>query len=174
MKFEEAVRSRNTTEEGTRSWNSSRETFAQFNAGESFTSEYEILRADLSQLFLEATEGLSNVRYMYGDSVKSLEQTEKNLNVAFTGGSRDTFDLVVAADGSTSRTRSMILDEHVLKDSCKSLGQYVAFFGIPSRPTDTKMWLWYNTPRGLSVMTRPHRTPSTIGAYLCVTMPARG
>ena len=169
MKLEERLRSRHTTEEGTTFLNSSGKAFAQFEA-----AEYEILRADLSQLFLETTENLSNVQYKYGDSIKSLEQTDKNINVTFTGGSKDTYDLVVAADGGTSKTRSMILNEQILKDSYKDLGQYIAFFSIPSRPTDPKMWQWYNAPKGLSIMLRPHRNPSTMGAYLCVTMPARG
>ena len=174
MKLEEAVKSRHTTEQGTTFLNSSGKAFAQFNAGDSFTAEYEILRADLSRLFLEATEGLGSVRYIYDDSVKSLEHTDKEVHVAFTGGSKDTFDLVVAADGSTSKTRSMILDEQVLKDSYNFLGQYIAFFSIPSRPTDPKLWQWYNAPKGLSIMIRPHRNTSTVGAYLCITKPARG
>ena len=174
MKLEEAVRSRHTTEEGIRFVNPLGKIFAQFNAGESFTAEYEILRGDLSQLFLEATEGLGKVKYIYGDSVKSVQQTDKDINVTFAAGSKDTFDLVVAADGSTSKTRSMILDEQVLKDSYKFLGQYIAFFSIPSRPTDPKLWQWYNVPKGLSIMIRPHRNTSTMGAYLSVTTPARG
>ena len=174
MRLEEAVRSRHTTEEGTRFVNALGKNFAQFNAGDSFTAEYEILRADLSQLFLEATVGLSKVRYIYGDSVKSLEQTDKDIHVTFTGGSKDTFDLVVAADGSTSKTRSLILDEQVLKGSYNFLGQYIAFFSIPSRPTDPKLWQWYNVPKGLSIMIRPHRNTSTMGAYLSITTPARG
>lgn len=174
MKLEEALRSRHTTEEGTRFVNSSGKIFAQFNAGDVFTAEYEILRADLARTFLEVTEGLGNVQYIYGDSVKSLEQTDKDVNVTFTGGSKDTFDLVVAADGSTSKTRSLILEEKILKDSYKFLGQYIAFFSIPSRPTDPKLWRWYNAPKGLSIMLRPHRDTSTVGAYLCITTPARG
>lgn len=174
MKLEEAIRSRTTTEEGTIFINSSGKSFAQFYAGQAFTAEYEILRADLSQLFLEATEGLSNVKYIYGDSVKSLEQIDETVNVTFTGGSKDTFDLVVAADGSTSKTRSLILDEQVLKESYHFLGQYIAFFSIPRQPNDPKLWQWYNAPNGLSIMLRPHRNPSTVGAYLCITMPARG
>jgi 2-polyprenyl-6-methoxyphenol hydroxylase-like FAD-dependent oxidoreductase len=138
MNLLDTLRSCSTTEEGTRFLNSSGKAFAQFNAGDSFTAEYEILRADLSRLFQETTEGLGNVRYMYGDSVKSLEQTEKDVKVTFAGGSKDIFDLVVAADGSTSKTRSLILDEQVLKDSYKLLGLYTAFFSIPNRPTDPK------------------------------------
>lgn len=174
MKMEEAVRSQHTTEEGTRFVDSSGNTFAQFGAGDSFTAEYEILRGDLSRLFLEATEGLGNVQYRYGDSVKSLEQTDREINVTFTGGSKATFDLVVAADGSISKTRPLILDEQVLKDSYKFLGQYLAFFSIPSQPTDPKLWQWYSAPKGLAIMMRPHRNPSTMGAYLCITTPARG
>lgn len=174
MKLEEAVRARHTTEEGTRFVNSSGKHFAQFSAGDSFTAEYEILRADLSQLFLDATEGLANVQYIYGDSVKSLEQTDEGINVTFTGGSKGTFDLLVAADGSTSKTRSLILGEQVLKNSYNFLGQYIAWFSIPSRPTDTKLWHWYSAAKGLGIMIRPHRNNSSMGAYLCITMPARG
>lgn len=71
MKLEEAVRSRHTTEEGTRFVNHLGKGFARFDAGDSFTAEYEILRADLSQLFLEATKGLGKIEYTYGDSIKS-------------------------------------------------------------------------------------------------------
>lgn len=172
MKLEEAIRSRHTTEEGTSFLNASGKVFAQFEGGDSFTAEYEILRADLAGLFLEATEGSGKVQYIYGDSVKSLEQTEQGANVTFTGGSNDTFDLVVAADGSTSKTRTMILDNQELKNSYNFLGQYIAFFSIPSLPTDPKMWQWYNAPKGLAIMLRPHRNTSTVGAYLCITTPA--
>jgi 2-polyprenyl-6-methoxyphenol hydroxylase-like FAD-dependent oxidoreductase len=158
MNLKPALRSRHTTEEDTTFVNSSGKPFAIFkgNTGEnSFTAEYEILRVDLAGLFMEATEGLANVRYMSGDSIKSLEQSEKDVDVSFTGGSQDTFDLVVAADGGISTTRPMILDEQVLKDSYNFIGQYIAFFSIPSKATDPKMWQWYNTPKGLCLMMRP-------------------
>lgn len=173
MNLEAAVSMRTTTEEGTQFVNSRGKSFAFF-PGYAFTAEYEILRADLANLFLETTEGLGNVKYIYGESIKSLSQIEKSVEVAFTSGSSSTFDLVVAADGSASTTRSMILDEHVLKDSYNFLGQYIAFFSIPSLPTDLKLWQWYNTPKGLCIMLRPHRTGKTMGAYMCVTMPKRG
>ncbi|MCJ1334085.1 hypothetical protein MMC10_010792 [Thelotrema lepadinum] len=174
MKLDEAVRARLTTETGTRMINSSGKAFASFERGDAFTADYEILRADLSQVFLEATGKLSNIEYKYGDYVKSLEQTDKCVNVTFNGGSKDTYDLVVGADGSTSKTRSMIFDEETLKDSYNLLGQYLAFFSIPSQPSDTKLWYWYNTPKGLCIMTRPHRTGTTTGAYLAVTLPKKG
>ena len=174
MNLEEAIRSRYTTEEGTVFLDSSGKTFAEFPAGDIFTADYEILRADLSELFLRATESLRKIEYIYGDYIQALEQTEKNINVNFNKGSRETYDLVVAADGGLSKTRSMILDEHVTKGSYNFLGQYLAYFTIPSQANEPKMWNWYNTQKGLCIMTRPHRDPGTKGAYMCITMPTRG
>lgn len=173
MGLEEAVRSRHTTEEGTiMIKRSGKGTFAHFKAGDVFTADYEILRADLSQLFLEATQSLTNVQYMYGDSIISLDQTEKDVNVTFASGSKETFDLVVAADGSTSSTRPMILDEQTVKGCYNFLGQYIAFYSIPKQENDPKLWQIYNPARGLCIMIRPHNNISTMGVYLCVTTPS--
>lgn len=76
----------------------------------------------MAGLFSETTEGWDNVQYTYSDSVKSLEQTDKDINMTFTRESKDTFDLFVAVDGSASKTRSLTLDEQVLKYSYKFQG----------------------------------------------------
>jgi 2-polyprenyl-6-methoxyphenol hydroxylase-like FAD-dependent oxidoreductase len=181
MGLEPAVRACSTTEEGTRLLNTAGNPFAEFGKGDAFTADYEILRADLCGLFLDATEKLDNVKYIYGDYVTGLDQTEKSVSVTLNSGRENTYDLVIAADGSTSKIRSMILDEESLKNSYRFIGQYTAYFSIPSRPTDTKHWYWYNapnnnpkTPKGLGLMTRPHRNPETIGVYMCITKPAHG
>ncbi|MCJ1314293.1 hypothetical protein MMC25_007973 [Agyrium rufum] len=177
MKLEEAIRGKITNEEGTNFLNRAGKPFAtlkQGPGGHSFTAEYEILRADLSQLFLDATERIGNIKYIYGDMIKSIEQTDQTAHVTFSKGSEETYDLVVAADGGTSRTRSMILSEDILKDSYKPIGQYIAFFTIPTLAHDVNMWQWYNTPKGLSIMIRPHRDMVRMGAYLCITLPAKG
>lgn len=173
MNLLDAVRSRHTTEQGTRFVDRSGKTFAQFDGGDTFTAEYEILRADLSQLLMDAIEG-RNIQCIYGDYITSLDQSGTSVDVTFAGGSKKTYDMVVAADGSTSKTRSFILSEDILKDGYHFLGQYTAFFSIPSRPTDPKMWRWYNTLKGLGLFLRPHRNVSTVGAYLCITTPKRG
>ena len=169
-----AVRARNTTEEGTRLINASNRVLAEFGKGDnSFTSEYEILRADLCGLFLDATKHEGNVKYEYGDYVTALQQTEEKVNVTFNSGATDTFDLIVGADGSTSKIRSLILDEEARKGSYNFIGQYIAYFSIPRQASDTKHWYWYNAPKGLGLMTRPHRNDKTIGCYMCITTPAR-
>lgn len=174
MSLEEAIRARSTTEKGTMLLNSLGKPFATFPAGDTFTSDYEILRADLSELFLETTQKLDDVQYVYGDYINMLEQTKTGVNVTFHGGSKETFDLVVGADGSTSKVRSMILEENVLENSYNFVGQYVAYFSIPSQPNDSKFWEIFSAPKGLCMMTRPHRNPATKGVYLCITMPKHG
>ncbi len=133
MNLEEAVRSYHTTEIGTRAFGQSGQKVAEFtlDQGNTFTAEYEILRADLCGLFLETTEKLKNVRHIYGDYVKSLEQSEAAVETTFASGAKETFDVVIGADGATSKIRSMILDESTLKDCYKPIGQYIAFFSIP-------------------------------------------
>lgn len=174
MNLLEAVRAYNTTEVGTRIIDSSNKIVAEFGKGKSPTSEYEILRADLCSLFLDATKSLENVKYMYGDYVMAMEQSEKKVDVEFKSGAKDSFDLIVGADGSTSRIRSLILSEEARKGSYNFIGQYVAFFSIPRDSTDTKHWYWYNATKGRGLMTRPHRDEKTIGCYLVVTTPAHG
>ncbi|RAR02958.1 flavoprotein monooxygenase [Stemphylium lycopersici] len=167
-----AVRARNTTEDGTRLINASNKVIAEFGKGEQFTSEYEILRADLCGIFLDATKSLGNVKYTYGDYVTAVEQAEKKVDVTFKSGKTDNFDLIVGADGATSRTRSLILDEEVRKGSYNFIGQYIAYFSIPRQPSDTNYWYWYNAPKGLGLMMRPHRNGKTMGCYMAVTTPA--
>jgi 2-polyprenyl-6-methoxyphenol hydroxylase-like FAD-dependent oxidoreductase len=175
MNIEQKIKAQHTTEKGTVFINSAGKTFAKFDAGpgESFTAEYEILRADLGGLFTEAIEGIDVVKTVYGESIKGIEQIDQGVKVSFTKGDPETFDVVIAADGSTSTTRPLFMDESILKDSYKFLGQYIAFFSIPSRPSDPKLWQIYNADKGRCLMLRPHRNPATMGAYLCLTTPAR-
>lgn len=193
MGLEEKVRARDTTELGTRMVNAKGKVFAEFKKGDAFTAEYEILRADLCGLLSDKTKELINVKYTYGDWVTSISpssststttSTDKNSSttpsqthlstVTFASGKSESYDLIVAADGSTSKIRSMILLEQDLENSYKFIGQYIAYFSIPSQSTDTPHWFWYTTTSGLALMTRPHRNPDTIGVYMCITLPARG
>lgn len=170
----EALRARTTTEKGTKILNPQGHTVASFIAGDTFTAEYEVLRADLAELFIEASDKFDNVRYAYGESITALNQQQSTVDVTFAGGKKETYDVVVAADGSTSRTRPMILGDTNVKDCYHFLGQYIAFYSIPRVDHDSQYWMWYNRPKGLSVMIRPHRNGTTMGVYLCVTTPSHG
>ena len=68
-------------------------------------SEVEIMRGDLSALLHEAAgEG---VEYLFADSIKSLDQDEHGVTVAFERAGIRRFDLVVGADGLHSNTRRL-------------------------------------------------------------------
>lgn len=168
-----SVLARNTTEEGTRLINASSKIVAEFGKG-GLTSEYEILRSDLCGLFLDASKSMKNVNYVYGDYVTAVQQTDQTVDVTFDSGAKENFDLIVGADGSASRIRSLILDEETRKGSYNFIGQYIAYFSIPRIESDTKHWYWYNAPKGRGLMTRPHRNGKTIGCYVIITTPAHG
>lgn len=67
-----------------------------------------------------------------------------------------------------------MFDKEDLTDPYNFLGQYTAFFSIPSRPEDPKTWRIHAEPKGRSISLRPHRQEGSSGAYLVVTQPARG
>ncbi|OAL56479.1 flavo protein monooxygenase [Pyrenochaeta sp. DS3sAY3a] len=174
MGLKTAIQERNTTEIGTRIVNAKGNAIAEFGKGDTFTAEHEILRADLCGLFLDATAKLPNVKYVYDDSITSIDQKGSKVDVSFATSAEESFDLVVGADGSTSSTRPMVLSPQVLEGSYNFIGQYIAFFSIPRQPSDTKHWYWYNASKGRGLMIRPHRTDSTVGVYVCVTTSSRG
>jgi 2-polyprenyl-6-methoxyphenol hydroxylase-like FAD-dependent oxidoreductase len=175
MNLLDKVKEYHTTEEGTVFVDSKGEPYATFGTGDGRTptAEFEILRADLGKIFMKAVEDNECVNIVYGETIKGVEQADDGVNVSFTKGEPETFDVVVAADGSTSTTRPLIMGEDILKNSYKFIGQYMAFFSIPRKPDDPKLWQWYSTDKGRSLMLRPHRNPDTMGAYLVVTTPAR-
>lgn len=175
MNLLDQVQDKHTTETGTVVLNRKGKPVAEFLGGEGeFTAEFEILRADLASIFLDATENLRDIKYMYGDHAKTLVEKDDGVDVTFANGSQETYDLVVGADGAGSKIRSMILDDETTKDCYRFIGQYCAYFSIPREEHDTKIWYWYNQLPGIGLMIRPHRNEKTMGCYLILTTPKWG
>lgn len=187
------LKARNTTEIGTKMLNTKGNVIAEFDKGSGPTAEYEILRADLCGMFLDKTSSLPNIKYRFGDYVTRLDSspsttTNNTTTASFHSGHRESYDLIVAADGSTSKIRQSLLDESLqagtlsaadLNTTYNFIGQYTAFFSIPRLPTDTPHWYWFNDLDGLALMIRPHRSPpageqETVGCYMCITTSAHG
>ena len=88
----------------------------------------EIMRGELAKIIYEV--GRNDIAYVFGNSIRSLEETEHGVNVTFQHGSPQTFDLVVGADGLHSIARRLVFGEehHFLH----FLGGYLAVFTVPN------------------------------------------
>ncbi|KAF2166716.1 hypothetical protein M409DRAFT_54509 [Zasmidium cellare ATCC 36951] len=98
---------------------------------QSLMSEYEIFRDDLSKILFDFAKDLLNVRYVFGEQAKSMTQDEKGVDVEFLNGHlpQSRYDLVVAADGATSRTRALAFDCKV-RDHMSSMNAWAAYSTI--------------------------------------------
>jgi 2-polyprenyl-6-methoxyphenol hydroxylase-like FAD-dependent oxidoreductase len=174
MGLEEKIQSKHTTEEGLAFIGPNGETKASFPSSgdankQSLTSEYEILRGDLAQIFFDATKDIVN--YVFDERVADLKQQENGkVLVTFANHLPEKeYDLVVGADGMISQTRRILFGKGPEEnDYLKRLGQYIAFFTIPRTEADTKWAQWYNAPKGRLILLRPSQYEDT-RAYLTVT-----
>lgn len=69
------------------------------------TNETEILRGSFAQLLYDSTSRTTSWRF--GDQITQMDEREDGVDVTFQSRKRETFDLVVLADGVGSRTRKI-------------------------------------------------------------------
>lgn len=87
-------------------------------------SEYEIFRGDLARILFDMTKDNDRIKYVFGEQVASMQQKEGSpITVEFANGYPTAdYDLVVACDGATSRTRAMGLGcgvrDHIISSNC--------------------------------------------------------
>ncbi|WP_066933416.1 FAD-dependent monooxygenase [Microtetraspora fusca] len=77
---------------------------------EAFAGELEVPKRDLTAILHRLTAG--DVRYVFGDSIRTLAQDETGVHVTFERGEPGTFDLVVGADGVYSTVRRLAFGPH--------------------------------------------------------------
>jgi 2-polyprenyl-6-methoxyphenol hydroxylase-like FAD-dependent oxidoreductase len=100
---------------------------------QSLVSEYEIFRGDLAQILFEISKNNENVQYIFGEQIASIQKNENDdgpLKVEFANGLTATeYDVVVACDGATSKTRVMGFggSSH---EFIESVNSWAAFFSI--------------------------------------------
>ena len=93
---------------------------------QSLVSEYEIFRGDLARILFDLTKDNKNIKYVFGEQVASIQNNEKEqgpVKVEFANGlPTSEYDLVVACDGATSRTRAIGLGcgvrDHITPANC--------------------------------------------------------
>lgn len=156
MGLEQAALDRGTGEQGTAWVNEDGKPAAQFITSElgqdGPTAEMEILRGDLARLLFEKAR--ENANYRFGDAIASVAMADQVTEVSFASGRRDTFDLVVVAEGVGSPTRELVFPG---ENDPRWMDLTIAYFTIPASPSDDRLWRWYHAPGGRSVSLRPDR-----------------
>jgi 2-polyprenyl-6-methoxyphenol hydroxylase-like FAD-dependent oxidoreductase len=124
----------------------------------SFTREIEIVRGELARILYEATR--EDVKYVFDDSISGITQTEDGdgggVEVTFAkNGRKEQYDILVIADGLSSRTRALAFHQDV-RDPIRSLNQYVAGFSSLIDPNLDSEWAqWYSSPGRKVALQRP-------------------
>lgn len=113
----EAIRRNNTTEQGTQLVDENGRTLASFPLVEghrmSVTSEFEILRGDLSKVLYEPTSNDPNVDYLFDTTVKKvISNDDTSVKVQFSNGQVHEYDVLIIADGQWSGLRKQCFCEY--------------------------------------------------------------
>lgn len=89
--------------------------------------EIEILRGDFVEILMQA---IADVPCYFNQSIIGIQQNADKVIVNFKDAKVETYDLVIAADGFHSATRSMILDKNEYQ--LIHLGSYLSTFTLPN------------------------------------------
>ncbi|KAI5865804.1 FAD/NAD(P)-binding domain-containing protein [Durotheca rogersii] len=193
----DAIRERTAVESGVAFVNSQGKICGLFGVDKTgtgqqgFTSEFEIMRGDLSQVLYEASlrepkapesgDGKTHngraqngsggdgpgVRYRFGTWATAMAQDEDGVDVTLSSGGVERYDLVIGADGQGSRTRRMLFGEEAGQAMFHPLGLYVAYFTVPREAGDDDIGRLYQPGGGRSVMSRTGKGVRT-QAYLMI------
>ncbi len=125
---------------------------ADDHGGDGYIAEIEILRGDLSEVLHDDTR--DGVEYVFGDRIAELTQDADGVDVAFAGGDRRRFDLVVGADGLHSALRGTVFGPH--ERFVRHLGLVLAFYSVPNE-FGLDRWLleYQDQASGRSALLRP-------------------
>lgn len=158
MGIEQAIRDANTGEVGTQWVDKANQVKAAFPkaAFSSLTQELEILRGDLVAILYELTK--EPVTYRFDDQITALTQDEQQAHVTFKSGDRQSFDLVIAADGVRSKTRELMFGKQPV---FHYMGLITAYLTIPKTNTDTNWTRWYTADQSRMVQLRPDNKGTT-------------
>lgn len=108
----------------------------------------EIMRGELAAILYEATR--NDVEYVFGDSIRSIEESGDGVQVTFEHGAPRSFDLVVGADGLHSNVRRLRFGEE--SQFRHYLGGYLAAFSVPNYRALSRRMVIYNSSGRLAGM----------------------
>ncbi|TXT39981.1 MAG: hypothetical protein FD135_1733 [Comamonadaceae bacterium] len=113
-----------------------------------------IMRPALAAMLARATRA-AGVDVRLGCSFSSLEQTDTQVNVDFTDGTRGSYDLVVGADGVHSKLRGLLFPE---VKPLEYIGQGVwrAVMPRPEEIVRPRMWFGQHIKLGVNPVSKTH------------------
>ncbi|MDE1008658.1 MAG: FAD-dependent monooxygenase [Paraburkholderia fungorum] len=99
-----------------------------FSAGRLDSDDIEIFRDDLCELLLGAMS--DRVEFVYGDSIRAIDDQGDGVAATFASGVNRKFDLLIGADGIYSTVRRQCFDD---ESTCvHPLGVVLALFSTPN------------------------------------------
>ncbi|KAI0406884.1 hypothetical protein F4802DRAFT_80532 [Xylaria palmicola] len=122
---------------------------------QNFTSEFEMMRGQMCRILHDAAVR-HGARFVFGTTIKSLEDNGSSVTVAFADGKTDSFDLVVGADGLNSHTRKMMVGPGA-DDGLRPLdGMVAGYFTMPRPLQEGEEYLatFYVAPGSRGLMIR--------------------
>lgn len=141
---------------------------------QSLVSEYEIFRGRLAKIIHGYTEDDESVRYVFGEQLAGMTPQGDDgetgpVVVEFANGrAAEEFDLVVACDGATSRTRALGLGCGV-RDHIIPTNHWAAYFDIKEDLLDgSKTGLSYSAPGGRMIGLGPSPDGGCKGVLLSI------
>lgn len=170
MGLEQEFRNKTVNEQGLKLVDKNGKTRAYFPANrtgkgvQSFTTDFEIMRGDFVQLLHDAAK--DKVKYVFGVTIESLKQHDSSVEVSFSDGRIDSFDLLIGADGQGSRTRKVMLGPNI-PDRIHFLGQYMGYFTYPKEIREREQYVatTYLATGRRGLMVRRHN-PHQVQVYM--------
>ena len=129
--------------------------------------DLEVRRGDLARVLCAASG--DRTAYRFGDSIAELRDTDDGVDVVFTGGDRQRFDLVIGADGVHSRVRRLAFGPE--ERYVRHLGYYVCGWDVPNEWGLTRDWRLYNQPGLMVSVGGDERDPARASAFCAFASP---
>ncbi|MEU4314724.1 FAD-dependent monooxygenase [Nocardia sp. NPDC024068] len=133
-----------------------------FSAAFADERHLEIMRGELAAILHEATG--SGVEYRFGDSIATLAQDPRGVDVTFDSGRTGRFDLVIGADGLHSTVRRLAFGpEDRLRHH---LGGYLAVGTLPNYRELSEQTVLYNAVDRIAAMYPVWQTGAARAVFL--------
>jgi 2-polyprenyl-6-methoxyphenol hydroxylase-like FAD-dependent oxidoreductase len=130
----------------------------------------EISRSALSAILHQASR--AHARYVFGDSIAALTQTDTGVDVRFGHRPPQTYDAVIGADGMHSRVRRLIFGHE--SQFIRHLGPYAAIWNLPDVDLFTSGTGFMYSHPGRSVIVECPADGSAARAFLTFAHPDPG